>query len=712
MNEDRLVWSDVPPELRDLTDQMSSGTISAAGRDRLDELLREDADNLYFYLIYMDMCAHLQWEFRVGLPAAGQPATVGHSDVEFPVGRCDMAGGNRPADAWETATPRCRPRKGMVWRVAAMVLLALISLTANDRPRRNPDAPPSRDIASVTRLSAARWADPGLALRAGDGVGAGVLDLVQGIAEIEFAGGAVMLLEAPVRVVLVDPRRAVLRFGHVVVRVPERAIGFVVATDRAEIVDLGTEFGVAVGPADTLVEVFKGEVVAEIKGEGGRGTTRNHLDAGQGVQFDSSVGSRPRKVRCEPGRFVRTFPVDAVSPPSGPLYNRSRIDSVHVVPAPPGVIVDGSLSDWDMSGTFRSECVAPYGEHHYLEGAMMYDDRYVYIGAHVGDPHPMRSIQDPYIDPEYPWRGGSVVVRLAASRSLGWPLRGLSPYFRSAEAPEIGRRPVDVSDSIVHLVLWYFRPGARARLRLSRGMDFHGDLIDPEGWEGAFRRDPDGLGYTLEYAIPWSLLCPASQTPRAGDVTATCWTVHWSDRDGKLSRGHWVDITNPAESRFDHMYSFMHGPSWGKAIFHEASRPARPVGPPRVPTATDSQGTNARALTKIAGRSRLRQENDHGSPPRRGTTQSGNGASYGIATPGIASVALGVGRCDERIRPEHVPIGFVGHDAAHLVGSDRVVRDRLPAWGKSAFAPRAHRSRPPERRDQRRPRRGGNDPFP
>jgi hypothetical protein len=293
---------------------------------------------------------------------------------------------------------------------------------------------------------------------------------------------------------------------------------------------------------------------------------------------------------------VRTFPAEraeADSPPSGPLYNRSRIDLVHVVHAPAGVIIDGNLADWDTSGIFQSACVAPYGDHHYVEGAMMYDDRYVYIGAHVGDPHPMTSVQDPYTDPDYPWRGGSVIVRLAADRRLGWPLRGISPYFRSEAAPEIGRRPVDVSDSVVHLVLWYFRPSGKPRLRLSRGMDFHGNLIDPPGWHGAFRRDPDGLGYTLEYKIPWSLLCLGTEAPRAGDVTATSWTVHWSDRNGKLSRGHLVDITNPAESGFDHMYGFMRGPSWGKAVFHPAGPLSRPIGQPPATAATESRGTNA-----------------------------------------------------------------------------------------------------------------------
>ena len=71
MNEQHLFGSDIPAELRDLTDQMCSGVISAAGRDRLRRLLQEGTGNLYFYLIYMDMSCHLQWEFRVGLPAGG-----------------------------------------------------------------------------------------------------------------------------------------------------------------------------------------------------------------------------------------------------------------------------------------------------------------------------------------------------------------------------------------------------------------------------------------------------------------------------------------------------------------------------------------------------------------------------------------------------------------------------------------------------------------
>ena len=52
-----------------------------------------------------------------------------------------------------------------------------------------------------------------------------------------------------------------------------------------------------------------------------------------------------------------------------------------------------------------------------------------------------------------------------------------------------------------------------------------------------------------------------------------------------------MDITNPAESGFDHMYGFMRGPSWGKAIFHPAGKLSRPIGQPPVPADTESPGT-------------------------------------------------------------------------------------------------------------------------
>ncbi len=266
------------------------------------------------------------------------------------------------------------------------------------------------------------------------------------------------------------------------------------------------------------------------------------------------------------------FPTDQDGgQPGGPVYNRSRFDAVRVLYAPAKIKVDGDLSDWDRSGAFYSACLPPYHESYYVEGMMMYDANYLYVGAHVGDPAPMRSRMDPQADPnEYSWRGGSVIVRLATDPALGWPLKGVGPQEGDSKHPQLGHRPEDVSDQIVHLTMWYHEPTGKARLHLTYGMDFHGERFDAGGWEGAFKKDPNGLGYTLEYAIPWSLLNAKDRPPRAGDVMAANWTVHWSDEEGKLSRGHLVEITNLQAQPF----RFLRGETWGKAVYGPAGKTA------------------------------------------------------------------------------------------------------------------------------------------
>ena len=180
----------------------------------------------------------------------------------------------------------------------------------------------------------------------------------------------------------------------------------------------------------------------------------------------------------------------------------------------------------------------------------------------------MHSRMDPAADPaNYAWRGGSVIVRLAVNPALGWPLQGMGVPLADSTHPDIGHRPQDTSDQIVHITMWHHRPTDKPRLHLSFGMDFHGEQTDPDpnSWQGAIRMDPNGRGYTLEYAVPWSLLHVGNRPPRAGDVLAANWTVHWSDEAGRLSRGHLVEITNLDAKPFH----FLRGATWGKAVFHD-----------------------------------------------------------------------------------------------------------------------------------------------
>lgn len=408
----------------------------------------------------------------------------------------------------------------------------------------------SPSLGRLSRVNQAAWNGPA----PGASIRPGRLDLLTGFAEITLANGIRLILESPVAIDLVSAERAILERGRVVAQVPPEGRGFTVDTPRARLVDHGTEFGVGVREdGETEVQVFVGEVVAEFKG-----AASQRLEAGRALRIATTATDIP----FEPERFVRLFPAEASAvQPAGPIYNRSRFDTAHVVPAA-RVDIDGDLADWDRSGAFYSACWPPYHESHTLEGMLMYDERFLYVAARVGDPAPLRSVMDPKADPsQFAWRGGSVILRLAA---VDVPLKAKGKPLADSKHPDYGRRPEDVDERISHLTFWHHRPSEKARLHLSYGMDFHGERTDPEGWKGAFRAQPNGLGYVLEYAIPWGLLHMAGP-PKPGTVHPSSWTVHWSDLEGRESRGHLVEVVNLD----DLPYRFLRGETWGRALFHE-----------------------------------------------------------------------------------------------------------------------------------------------
>ena len=95
-----------------------------------------------------------------------------------------------------------------------------------------------------------------------------------------------------------------------------------------------------------------------------------------------------------------------------------------------------------------------------------------------------------------------------------------------------------------------------------------GRLLNPPGWEGAFRKAPDGKSYIVECAIPWTLLGAGSDPPRAGDELGLCWIVNWSDASGRRWRGQLIENKNPAYAgRGEKFLTFMFAETWGKAIY-------------------------------------------------------------------------------------------------------------------------------------------------
>lgn len=90
---------------------------------------------------------------------------------------------------------------------------------------------------------------------------AGLLELTSGVAVIEFDGGARLALQGPSKLELIGPKVARLHRGNASVRCEEGLYSFSLLTPTSTVVDLGTEFGVAVdAEGASEVHVLDGEV--------------------------------------------------------------------------------------------------------------------------------------------------------------------------------------------------------------------------------------------------------------------------------------------------------------------------------------------------------------------------------------------------------------------------------------------------------------------
>ncbi|MCU0876768.1 MAG: LamG domain-containing protein [Pirellulaceae bacterium] len=117
-----------------------------------------------------------------------------------------------------------------------------------------------------TRLS------PGVRLKPGS------LVLREGRVQLEFLGGAKLLAEGPCELHILTPKSATLVSGKAATRVLEWGKGFVLNTPETALVDLGTEFAVAVDDErGSEVRVTVGEVEVSLLGDDGNTLTSERV---------------------------------------------------------------------------------------------------------------------------------------------------------------------------------------------------------------------------------------------------------------------------------------------------------------------------------------------------------------------------------------------------------------------------------------------------
>lgn len=242
-----------------LLERQLAGTATEADRTALDTILRTDEALRREYAAQMRLHALLVWR-------SGKMDSMPCSQ---------RAEENRMV---EFAMPHsARSRR---WLALAAALAVLCGVAALWQWKA---APAASDVAVVIeRAEDARWSD-GAAVKAGEKIPRGNLDLANGTMSFRTAAGAQVNVTAPARLHVVNPMLIRVLAGRVTADVPERAHGFTIETTQARIVDLGTRFGVeAAADGHTDVVVFEGKVDVTPEGE----PDPKRLVQGEGVRLE------------------------------------------------------------------------------------------------------------------------------------------------------------------------------------------------------------------------------------------------------------------------------------------------------------------------------------------------------------------------------------------------------------------------------------------
>jgi hypothetical protein len=279
-------------ELDALLGALREGLATADQMARLDALIRSDPEARDYYLDYIEICSTLRHY-------QGSP------------GRGEWSGPLRP-DPLKAQRRSWPARVRWEWPAVAATLLAVLSLGGLATYWRGSGAgSPAGDgaFAVLSRTVDAAWGPSDLPTEGGSALRQGRLILKAGLAQVEFYGGAILVIEGPADVELRGVERIFCRRGKVRVRASNQTAGLSVATPNAEVAHLGTDFGVRVGETGDLdVRVFEGEVEVRGSHTGKPSAAGRALTANQSVHLDASGDVRDGKAEAVP--FVGTQEFD------------------------------------------------------------------------------------------------------------------------------------------------------------------------------------------------------------------------------------------------------------------------------------------------------------------------------------------------------------------------------------------------------------------
>lgn len=199
------------------------------------------------------------------------------------------------------------------------------------------------------------------------------------------------------------------------------------------------------------------------------------------------------------------------------IVNKTDHSQIHVVPPPGKVVIDGKLEDWDLSGAIEMFIDEASRDSYSVRGAMMYDTEFLYVGAKVKDPTPMRNNYSFGGEAGKAWDADAIQIFLVSNPDLKSNVSRQSSGQNSAD-----------SQFVTTFWLWYSTQDKAPGFYSQCTLKYQDPTLNPPGVTGAIVGDEDGKGYTLEYGIPWKVL----RAPReiVGGNTMQCqWMLLWGN---------------------------------------------------------------------------------------------------------------------------------------------------------------------------------------
>ncbi|MGA2062840.1 MAG: LamG-like jellyroll fold domain-containing protein [Thermoguttaceae bacterium] len=284
-------------QLQELLSNLVDEKLGEGELKELQALLRDDPDAQQFYIKYTMLHSWLTWDYIGQSSAESRLLSLTKQEA------ADESGKSSPilgflGDVADFLNHHSPLSFVLLFVICGMMFLAA-TILLSPRPSDNASAD-TGFVAQITAVKNCQWSTEFPSPAENTQLQAGrLLQLENGIAQITYFNGAMVLLEGPASFTVDSPNSGFLSQGKLTARADtEKSRQFTILTPDARFVDLGTEFGVKIddeGRAE--VAVFAGKVNAEAKLADGHWAAGVSLGKGEavvceGTKFISQVAER------------------------------------------------------------------------------------------------------------------------------------------------------------------------------------------------------------------------------------------------------------------------------------------------------------------------------------------------------------------------------------------------------------------------------------